>query len=72
MSDIQVALYLIALLLIYALAARLDEPAALPAARASSQSIHARCALQAQQRATRSADAASASVHAAQPIRVAC
>lgn len=72
MSDTQVVLYLLALLLIYALAAKLDEAAALPVDRLLAQSAHARCVLQAQRRAAQSADAASASPHAAQPIRVAC
>ena len=72
MSHIQVALHLLALLLIYALASKLDEPAALPMDRPLAPSMHARCLFQAQRRATQSADAASASTHAAQAIRVAC
>jgi hypothetical protein len=71
MSNVQVALHLSALLLIYALASKLDEASTLPVHRPLAQSVHARCMLQAQHRATLSADAASASTHAAQPIRVA-
>ena len=72
MSNTQVALHLLALLLIYALAAKLDEAAALPVHRPLAQSVHARCVLQAPHRATQSADAASVSTRAAQPMRVAC
>ncbi|TXH48921.1 MAG: hypothetical protein E6Q93_25880 [Burkholderiaceae bacterium] len=72
MSDTQVVLYLLALLSIYALAAKLDEPAALPVHRPLAQPAHARCVHQAQLRAARSMDAASASGQAAQPSRLTC
>lgn len=72
MSNTQVVLYLLALLLIYALAAKLDEAAAFPVDRSLARSVHARCVLQARHQTAQSADAASASTHAAQPIRVAC
>lgn len=72
MSNTQVVLYLLALLLIYALAAKLDEAAAFAVDRSLAQSVHARCVLQAQRQAAQSAVAASTPPHAAQPIRVAC
>lgn len=72
MSHIQVALYLFAVLSIYAIAAKLDEPAALPVDRLLAQSVRDRCVVRAPHRAMQSAGAASASSHAAQPIRVAC
>lgn len=72
MSHVQVTLYLLALLSIYAFASKLEEPAALPVDHSLAQSVHARCVVQAQPRATQSADAASGSNRAIQPIRVAC
>lgn len=72
MSHIQVSLYLLALLSIYAIAAKLEEPAKAPMDRPFAQSSHARCVFQVEPRATQSADAASASPRAARPVRVAC
>jgi hypothetical protein len=59
MTNIQVTLYLLALLLIYALAAKLDERAALPMGRPLAQPIGAQCMLPSRHRIARPADAAS-------------
>lgn len=72
MSHIQVALYLFALLSIYAIASKLDEPASLPVDRHLPESVDARCVFHAQHRVTLSADAASGPPHVDLPVRVAC
>lgn len=72
MFDIQVTLYLLALLLIYALAARLDEPAALPMDRPLAQSADRRCRLPAWHLVAPPAVAASASAHSGRPVRFTC
>lgn len=59
MTHTQVALYLLALLLIYALASKLDERAALPMGRTSAQPTDTQCVLSAWHRIARPADAAS-------------
>ena len=61
MTHTQVALYLLALLLIYALAAKLDERAAIPMGRPLAQPIDTQCMFPARHRIAPSADAAASS-----------